>query len=128
MTKKPTLKKTRCVLCRELAASTVLGRCPSCTRIDSGTAGDWLIESVLTRSFRRHDRTQLDLIVRLRNGTWLVTAYLGVDNEIPGCRIAQCAALGTALSAAEQFGRRWLEGAPGTSLSTYVARPTEYTG
>ena len=120
------LKRTRCLECRELAETTVLGRCPRCVRIDSALLPDWTIETSLMRSVVRHDRTRLALCVRHCADRWRVHAVeTGPTGVQSACEIATTYGMPDALAAAERFGRRWLEGEPGTSIATYVQHPAE---
>ena len=126
MTKRRDVARVRCLHCGMLAPSMVLGRCPRCLSIDSALAADWTVDSALVRQIVRHDKTRLALYVRKEGSSWCVHAIETDANDKPCiCRVTRRDLLPAALEAAEAFGRRWLEGAPGTAIATYVERPTE---
>ena len=117
--------RVRCLHCERLVASTVLGRCPRCFSIESALASDWTVDSALVRQLVRHDQTRLALYVRKESSAWTVHAIETTrDDKQYICRITRQPLLPDALAAGETFGRRWLESAPGTTVATYVERPT----
>ena len=125
---RPTLKKIRCLYCGRHARSTVLGRCPRCLSVANALASDWTVDSALVRQVVRHDSTRLVLYVRQEHNEWGVHAVETVSSENDDqfiCRVTRRQLLPDALAAGEAFARRWLENAPGTSVATYVERPTE---
>ena len=92
---------------------------------------DWHVETFLSRSFIRvDDRHMLILMLTWMtpSSRWLLEAReyeRGVANAADPHRavIDRLADLPKAIAAADLFGRRWLEHAPGTSIATYVERP-----
>ena len=122
--KKP-LKKVRCVACRQLAETVLMGRCPRCTAVDNALASGWQPSSSIVKVVQRSDRYRLTLsIMSEGNGNWRLVAY----EKAPGGQKHQ-AELGfktdliDAVRDGDLFARRWVEREPGTSIAVYVPRP-----
>lgn len=132
----------RCLFCGKLTPTMVLDRCPRCLSIESSLATDWRVDGALVRQLVRHDCSRLALYVRLEGaasaeptqdagpqnvGPWHVHAIetLAGEDRQSICRVTRRRLLPDALSAAETFGRRWLENAPGTTVATYVEKPAD---
>lgn len=124
--KKPS-RSVRCLFCGKPTPTMVLGRCPRCLSIESALATDWRVDGALTRQLVRHESSRLALYVRLEGDDWTVHAIetLAGEERQSICRVTARRLLPDALSAAELFGRQWLEGAPGTAVATYVEKPAE---
>lgn len=136
--KKP-LKNLRCAECGGLTETLLAGRCPVCVRRIEAQSGDWRITQLLVRAFRRHDGQHLRLVLRRDDVPgwsstiaaprgqalpWVLDATERDDNGRHEARIGEFTELIAAIAAGEQFGRRWIEMTPGTSIATYVPRPT----
>lgn len=84
------------------------------------------MDRALVRQIVRHDGSRLVLYVRQETREWGVHAVETLADGLQTiCRVTRRDLLPDALAAGEAFGRRWLEGAPGTAIATYVEKPTD---
>lgn len=124
MSKRNTVRRIRCASCGELAATTVLGRCPRCTSVEYALASAWQLETSLTRTLVRPDGARLGLYVRREGDHWSVHIIeTRVDGGQSVAQLSAALALPAALGEADTFARRWLERQPGTTIATFVAKP-----
>lgn len=109
-TRRP-VKRTRCVACRDLVETTVLGRCPKCMSVEAGATRDWRLDACMTRGFVRSDGRQLACVVMRSGEYWLVMAVETLQSNGEGARylIGRPQTMIAAVGMAEAFGRRWLE-------------------
>ena len=123
--KKP-LKKTRCLQCRKIVETTVLGRCPHCMSLDSALAADWQPSTSFVRILTRPlDKVRLAMSITTDGRAWRLTAYeTRRDGSQTHAEIVRGPALVDVVREGDYFARRWIEGQPGTSLASFVPRPS----